>query len=66
MFYGRKLEANSHLFRHLLTERNVFFQLAVLVRDALVRVAEPETNQVFWRALLPQPGCAEPPECVGT
>ena len=66
MFFGWKFKANAYLFRDLLTKRHILLQLAIQVSDALVCVAESETNQVFWCVLLPQPSRAEPPKCVST
>ena len=66
VFFGWKFKANAYLFRDLLTKRHILLQLAIQVSDALVCVAESETNQVFWCVLLPQPSRAEPPKCVST
>ena len=54
-----KLKADSNLLRDLLAKRHVFFQLAVAVRDALIGVAEPEANQIFWATALAKKTCAE-------
>jgi len=40
-----KARSRFRFFYNLLAERHVFLQLAVSVRDAVVRVAEPETNK---------------------
>jgi hypothetical protein len=64
--FGRKLEANPYLFGDFFAKRHVLLQLAVQICDALVCVAEPETNQVFWRVLFPQPRRSESPKGVST
>jgi hypothetical protein len=47
---GWKLDANSHLFRHLLTERHVLSQLAVAVRPAQRDVYNPQFFKLFLKS----------------
>ena len=42
--FGWKLKADPDLFRDFLSERHVFLQLAIHVRDTPVGVTEPEPN----------------------
>jgi hypothetical protein len=62
--FSRKLEANPHLFRHLLSKHYILVELAVGICDAAVGVAEPKTYQILRRVLFSQPSGAKSPEGV--
>ena len=46
------VETESSLLRRESAELNIFLHLRVTVRDALVGVTEPETQQILWHSLL--------------
>jgi hypothetical protein len=51
----RNLKSQAHFLCDFKSVFNVFPQLRIPVRNGLVRVTEPETNEIFGRSILPSP-----------
>src|SRR6185437_8817877 len=47
-------EAEARLLRSVFAKLDVFLELGIAVCHALIRMADPESQQVFWYALLAQ------------
>jgi len=65
-FARRKFETNTIFFRTLLPKLRIPAEFGVPVRYGLIRVSEPESNEIFWSTILAKPRGTESAEGVKT